>query len=166
MLKSALAGVSDLISRLHVRTLTVNTQWGELTKSETGEKMKDNFVGDFKDFCEFLSSKPIINDFFAYDAHTLCRQNEMSNSRFLLSLVTKIDLENIMSFQVDWDLYHKYLMQPENIVENSHNLDVIIATEANVQMWMKTMERVRLLLTIPHLDISENLWNFMIMPFF
>lgn len=55
--KSALAGISDLISRLHVRTLTANTQWGELSKCEIGEKIKDDFIGDFKDFCEFLSSK-------------------------------------------------------------------------------------------------------------
>ena len=55
--QSALAGISDLISRLHARTLTVNTQWGELSKSEAGEKIKDDFIGDFKDFCEFLNSK-------------------------------------------------------------------------------------------------------------
>lgn len=54
---SALAGISDLISRLHARTLTANTQWGELSRSETGEKIKDDFIGDFRDFCEFLNSE-------------------------------------------------------------------------------------------------------------
>jgi len=54
--QSALAGISDLISRLHARTLTANTEWGELSKSEAGEKIKDDFIGDFKDFCEFLRS--------------------------------------------------------------------------------------------------------------
>ncbi|XP_014480405.1 PREDICTED: dynein heavy chain 8, axonemal [Dinoponera quadriceps] len=108
--KSALAGVSDLISRLHVRTLTANTQWGELTKSEAGEKMRDNFIGDFKDFCEFLS-------------------------------MTKIDLENIMRFRVNLDLYQKYLMKPENMTESIHNPDVVRAAETDIQMWMKTMER-------------------------
>ncbi|EFN77895.1 Dynein heavy chain 8, axonemal [Harpegnathos saltator] len=103
--KSALGGVSDLISRLHMRTLTVDTQWGQLTKN-----MRNDFVGDFKDFCEFLS-------------------------------MTKIDLENIMLFQVNWDLYQKYFMQPENIRESILNSNVIVAAEADVQMWMKTMER-------------------------
>lgn len=55
--KNALAAISDLISRLHVRTLIANTQWGELSKSEIGRKIRDDFIGDFKDFCEFLSSK-------------------------------------------------------------------------------------------------------------
>jgi hypothetical protein len=40
-----------------MRTLIANTQWGELSESEAGEKIKDEFIGDFKDFCEFLSSK-------------------------------------------------------------------------------------------------------------
>ncbi|XP_036143732.1 dynein heavy chain 8, axonemal [Monomorium pharaonis] len=108
--RCVLAGISDLISRLHVRTLTANTQWGELSKSEIGEKMKDNFIGNFKDFCEFLS-------------------------------MTKIDLENVVCFQVNWDLYQKCLAQPENIRKNIRKLDVIAAAEADVRMWMKLMER-------------------------
>ncbi|XP_026831330.1 dynein heavy chain 8, axonemal [Ooceraea biroi] len=108
--KSALAGISDLISRLHVRTLTANTQWGELSKSETGEKIKDDFIGDFKDFCEFLS-------------------------------MTKIDLENVICFQINWDLYQKCLALLENIKESLHKPSVIEAVEADVQIWMKLMER-------------------------
>lgn len=54
---SALAAISDLISRLHGRTLIANTQWGELSRSEAGEKIKNDFIGDFRDFCEFLNSK-------------------------------------------------------------------------------------------------------------
>ncbi|XP_018400014.1 PREDICTED: dynein heavy chain 8, axonemal [Cyphomyrmex costatus] len=108
--QSALAGISDLISRLHARTLTVNTQWGELSKSEAGEKIKDDFIGDFKDFCEFLS-------------------------------MTKIDLKNVISFQINWDLYQKCLALPENFRESIRKPDVIVAVEADVRIWMKLMER-------------------------
>ncbi|EFN74803.1 Dynein heavy chain 8, axonemal [Camponotus floridanus] len=107
---SALAGISDLISRLHARTLTANTQWGELSRSETGEKIKDDFIGDFRDFCEFLN-------------------------------MTKIDLKNIICFQINWDLYQKYLVLPENIKENIHKQNVIEAAEADVKIWKKLMER-------------------------
>ncbi|XP_018342058.1 PREDICTED: dynein heavy chain 8, axonemal [Trachymyrmex septentrionalis] len=108
--QSALAGISDLISRLHARTLTANTQWGELSKSEVGEKIKDDFIGDFKDFCEFLN-------------------------------MTKIDLKNVICFQINWDLYQKYLLLPENFRESIRNPDVITAVEADVRIWMKLMER-------------------------
>ncbi|XP_018374249.1 PREDICTED: dynein heavy chain 8, axonemal [Trachymyrmex cornetzi] len=108
--QSALAGISDLISRLHVRTLTANTQWGELLKSEAGEKIKDDFIGDFKDFCEFLN-------------------------------MTKIDLKNVICFQINWDLYQKYLALPENFRESIRKPDVTAAVEADVQIWMKLMER-------------------------
>ncbi|CAL1673550.1 unnamed protein product [Lasius platythorax] len=107
---SALAGISDLISRLHARTLTANVQWGELSRSETGDKIKDDFIGDFRDFCEFLS-------------------------------MTKIDLENITWFQINWDLYKKCLALPENISENIHKPDIIEAVEADVKIWNKLMER-------------------------
>ncbi|XP_029675665.1 LOW QUALITY PROTEIN: dynein heavy chain 8, axonemal-like [Formica exsecta] len=107
---SALAGISDLISRLHGRTLIANMQWGELSRSETGEKIKDDFIGDFRDFCEFLN-------------------------------MTKIDLENIICFQINWDLYQKCLAHPENIRENICKLDVIEAAEADVKIWKKLMER-------------------------
>ncbi|KAG5338491.1 DYH8 protein, partial [Acromyrmex heyeri] len=108
--QSALAGISDLISRLHARTLTANTQWGELSKSEAGEKIKDDFIGDFKDFCIFLD-------------------------------MTKIDLKNIICFQINWDLYQKYLALPEKFKESIRKLDVITAVEADVRIWMKLMER-------------------------
>ncbi|XP_046493196.1 dynein axonemal heavy chain 8 [Neodiprion pinetum] len=53
--KSALAGISELVSRLNEPAISSNTLWGELNKSEAGQKIKQNFIGDFKDFCEFLS---------------------------------------------------------------------------------------------------------------
>ncbi|XP_018316536.1 dynein heavy chain 8, axonemal [Mycetomoellerius zeteki] len=108
--QSALAGISDLISRLHARTLSANTQWGELLKSEAGEKIKDDFISDFKDFCEFLS-------------------------------MTKIDLKNVICFQINWDLYQKCLALPENFRESIRKPDVIVAVEADVRIWMKLMER-------------------------
>lgn len=60
--------------------------------------------------------------------------------------MTKIDLENVICFQINWDLYHKRLALPENIRENIRKPDVIAAAEADVRIWMKLMERVRLLL--------------------
>jgi len=59
--KCVLPGIFNLISRLHMRTLIANTQWGELSESEVGEKIKDEFIGDFKDFYEFLRSKQTID---------------------------------------------------------------------------------------------------------
>lgn len=57
--------------------------------------------------------------------------------------MTKIDLENIICFQINWDLYQKCLAHPENIRENICKLDVIEAAEADVKIWKKLMERVR-----------------------
>jgi len=56
--------------------------------------------------------------------------------------VTKIDLKNIICFQINWDLYQKYLALPENIKENIHKQDVVEAAEADVKIWKKLMERV------------------------
>jgi len=59
-----------------------------------------------------------------------------------LPIVTKIDLENVICFQINWDLYQKCLALPENIKESVRKPDVIAAAEADVQIWMKLMERV------------------------
>ncbi|XP_034179159.2 dynein heavy chain 8, axonemal kl-3 [Osmia lignaria lignaria] len=53
--QSALAAMSELILRFNLPAITVNTMWGELSKAEAGEKVINNFVCDFRDFCEFLS---------------------------------------------------------------------------------------------------------------
>ncbi|OAD58895.1 Dynein heavy chain 8, axonemal [Eufriesea mexicana] len=57
--QSALAALSDLILRLNLPAIIANTAWGELSKSETGEKVINNFICDFRDFCEFLSMTKI-----------------------------------------------------------------------------------------------------------
>ncbi|XP_076759064.1 dynein heavy chain 8, axonemal kl-3 [Xylocopa sonorina] len=57
--QNTLAAISDLILRLNLPAITANTIWGELSKSETGEKVKNNFICDFRDFCEFLSMTTI-----------------------------------------------------------------------------------------------------------
>ncbi|XP_026672559.1 dynein heavy chain 8, axonemal-like [Ceratina calcarata] len=51
----ALAAISELILRLNLPAIVANTVWGELSKTEAGEKVKNNFICDFRDFCEFLS---------------------------------------------------------------------------------------------------------------
>lgn len=56
--------------------------------------------------------------------------------------MTKIDLGSIICFHINWDLYQKHLAQPETIKESLRKPDVIEAVEANVQIWMKLMERV------------------------
>jgi len=59
-----------------------------------------------------------------------------------LPIVTKIDLENVICFQINWDLYQKCLALPENIKESVRKPDVIAAAETDVRIWMKLMERV------------------------
>lgn len=59
--------------------------------------------------------------------------------------MTKVDLENVMCFQINMDLYQKCLALPENIKESLRKPDVIAPVEADVQIWMKIMERVRFL---------------------
>ncbi|XP_034939850.1 dynein heavy chain 8, axonemal [Chelonus insularis] len=50
-----LAGISQLISRLNEPAVQVNTQWGDLLKNRVlGLKIRNNFISDFKDFCNFL----------------------------------------------------------------------------------------------------------------
>lgn len=49
--------ISQLMNRLHKPVLIACTEWGELFKTESGRKMKNDFIGDFKDFCNFLCSK-------------------------------------------------------------------------------------------------------------
>ena len=56
--------------------------------------------------------------------------------------MTKIDLKNVIYFQINWDLYQKYLALPENFKEIIRKLDVMTAVEADVRIWMKLMERV------------------------
>ncbi|XP_024940596.1 dynein heavy chain 8, axonemal [Cephus cinctus] len=107
---NALAGISELISRLNERAISVNNQWGELSKTEAGLKIKQNFIGDFKDFCDFLN-------------------------------MTKLDLEGAVKFYTNWELYKKYLSTPESVMTNARNLDIILEVEANVKLWMKSMER-------------------------
>lgn len=56
--------------------------------------------------------------------------------------MTKIDLKNVICFQINWDLYQKCLALPENFRESIRKPDVIVAVEADVRIWMKLMERV------------------------
>ncbi|KOX80134.1 Dynein heavy chain 8, axonemal [Melipona quadrifasciata] len=53
--QSALAAISNVILRLNLPAIIVNKAWGELSKSEAGDKVINNFICDFRDFCEFLS---------------------------------------------------------------------------------------------------------------
>ncbi|KAF7401630.1 hypothetical protein HZH68_007450 [Vespula germanica] len=108
--QSPIAAISDLISRLNEPAIKANVQWGELSKTERGFAMAKNFIHDFRDFCEFLST---IN----------------------------IDLQGIVSFEVNWDLYNKYLTTLQNIELNAKNREVVEMGESNVQIWMKIMER-------------------------
>lgn len=57
-------------------------------------------------------------------------------------LATKIDLENIIKFYTDWNIYNKYLSTPEKYKSSLTNPEAIIAVEKNVKLWMKSMERV------------------------
>ncbi|XP_043247781.1 dynein axonemal heavy chain 8 [Colletes gigas] len=107
---SALAAISELILRLNLPAIVANTMWGELSKNEAGEKVKNNFICDFRDFCEFLS-------------------------------MIKIDLENTIKFEIDWDIYNKYLTLPMDNMESDTNLLAIDAIENNVRIWMKSIER-------------------------
>lgn len=59
-----------------------------------------------------------------------------------LFIATKIDLENITWFQINWDFYQKYLALPENISENIRKPNIIEAAEIDVKIWEKLMERV------------------------
>ncbi|CAL7938026.1 unnamed protein product [Xylocopa violacea] len=81
--QNALAAISDLILRLNLPAITANTVWGELSKSETGEKVKNNFICDFRDFCEFLSMTTMdlentvkfFTDWEVYDKHLSSPEN-------------------------------------------------------------------------------------------
>lgn len=53
----ALSSISGLISRLNAPAIEINKQWGDLLRNQVGTKIKDNFIGDFKDFCQFIQSK-------------------------------------------------------------------------------------------------------------
>ncbi|CAD1473088.1 unnamed protein product [Heterotrigona itama] len=108
--QSALAAISDVILRLNLPAIIANKVWGELSKSEAGDKVTNNFICDFRDFCEFLS-------------------------------MTKLDLENIIRFYTDWEVYNKYLASPEDNKKSLSNPEAIEAIESNVRLWKKSMER-------------------------
>nr|XP_031825788.1 dynein heavy chain 8, axonemal [Nomia melanderi] len=109
--QSALAAISELILRLNLPAITTNTLWGELSKNEAGEKVINNFICDFRDFCEFLS-------------------------------MTKIDLESIVKFEIDWKIFNMYLAMPgDSLKKTASNLSAINAVEHIVRKWMKSIER-------------------------
>lgn len=56
--------------------------------------------------------------------------------------MTKIDLENIIKFYTDWNVYNKYLSTPEKYKSSFTNPEAITAIENNVNLWKKSMERV------------------------
>ncbi|KAI4493643.1 hypothetical protein M0804_001819 [Polistes exclamans] len=108
--QSPIAAISDLMSRLNEPAIKANTQWGELSKTERDFKIAKNFIHDFSNFCEFLST---IN----------------------------IDLQGIVRFEINWDLYNKYLTTLKDIKLNAKNRDVVEIGENNVRIWMKIIER-------------------------
>ncbi|XP_076166225.1 dynein heavy chain 8, axonemal kl-3 [Ptiloglossa arizonensis] len=107
---SALAAVSELILRLNLPAVIANTMWGKLLENEASKKVKNNFICDFRDFCEFLST-------------------------------TTIDLENTVKFELDWDVYNKYVALPENNAKSIIDPIAIVAIENVVRIWMKSIER-------------------------
>lgn len=62
----------------------------------------------------------------------------------ILFTAINIDLQGIINFDINWDLYNKYLTTQKNIELNAKNREVVEIGENNVQIWMKTMERVRI----------------------
>lgn len=61
--KNVIAAVTGLIARLNEPALELKTQWGDLLSSESGRKIKANFMGDFRLFCEFLQGQYYIFPF-------------------------------------------------------------------------------------------------------
>lgn len=113
--------------------------------------MAKNFIHDFRDFCEFLSSMLCLyylNYSIAYLILRIyinyCFYKIILNFICTLFAAINIDLQGIVSFEVNWDLYNKYLTTLQNIELNAKNREVVERGESNVQIWMKTMERVRI----------------------
>lgn len=58
--------------------------------------------------------------------------------------MTKLDLDSTIQFYIDWDVFNKYLDSPEDAKKCLGNLEAISDIENNVKMWMKSMERVKI----------------------
>ncbi|KAI4504021.1 hypothetical protein M0802_000492 [Mischocyttarus mexicanus] len=52
-----------------------------------------------------------------------------------------IDLQGIVRFEINWDLYNNYLTTLENVKLNAKNRNIVEIGENNVRIWMKIMER-------------------------
>ncbi|XP_047349430.1 dynein axonemal heavy chain 8 isoform X8 [Vespa velutina] len=74
----------------------------------------------------FITAKNFIHDFSDF-------------CEFLNTI--NIDLQGIVNFEINWDLYNKYLTTQQNVELNAKNREVVETGERNVQIWMKTMER-------------------------
>ncbi|XP_044594901.1 dynein axonemal heavy chain 8 [Cotesia glomerata] len=66
----ALSSISGLISRQNSPALEINKQWGDLPRSQVGAKIRDNFIGDFKDFCQFIqTTNADLDNILKFDGH-------------------------------------------------------------------------------------------------
>lgn len=56
---------------------------------------------------------------------------------------TKIDLDGIIVFNYNEDLYKQHMSSPQAIVDSLTNTDLLKNVELTVRTWSKQMERVR-----------------------
>ncbi|XP_023289105.1 dynein heavy chain 8, axonemal isoform X4 [Orussus abietinus] len=109
---NSLAGISDLICQLNEPAIIFNTQWHELLKSEAGHKTKQNFIGDFKDFSEFLSVTKIDLD-------------------GAIKFEINWDLYELLSEATE----------SEGSTSSATNFKIIQTVEAHLKTWMNIMQR-------------------------
>lgn len=57
-------------------------------------------------------------------------------------LATKTDLDGVVAFPINDELYHKHLFTTESIQEAASNPEMCHQIEAIVRMWSKKIERV------------------------
>lgn len=62
---------------------------------------------------------------------------------FYCLLGTKIDLDGIVVFTINQELYKKYLSNHDKIEETIMNPEVLAQVESIVRMWGKQIEKVR-----------------------
>ncbi|KAI4469355.1 male fertility factor kl5 [Holotrichia oblita] len=123
---NAVAVVCNLINMLLRPTVEITKEWGDLNKTQEGQEIKKQFMGDFESFVDFLDT-------------------------------TKIDLEGVVRFAVNKEMYEKYLSNIVHVKQTATNSELVAQLQADVRVWAKQMEKVGFAACLADIRIKSKL---------
>lgn len=131
-LGNPIAAIDWLLSKLFCPAIAVFKDWGALNLSTAAKLRKQEFLSDLKFFYQYIKGT-IIQYLFDY-----------IQKIYIMHLTeTKTDLDYVMKFEIDENLYLTYMTNPDTLRQAALDSSILKRIENVVENWMKQIELVK-----------------------